>query len=103
MAKVKTRYSSRFHYFPILNNLLLIILAFSMSLASSCRRTSGRGEMVVILEKRIETFDPRVSTDSAVERMRQLIFNGLTRKDDKFDPVPDLAERFESSPDYKTF
>lgn len=59
--------------------------------------------MVVILEKRIETFDPRVSSDSAAERMRQLIFNGLTRKDDKFDPEPDLAERFEASPDYKTF
>jgi peptide/nickel transport system substrate-binding protein len=59
--------------------------------------------MVVILEKRIETFDPRVSSDSAAERMRQLIFNGLTRKNDKFDPEPDLAERFEASPDYKTF
>jgi peptide/nickel transport system substrate-binding protein len=56
-----------------------------------------------MLEKRIETFDPRVSSDSAAERMRQLIFNGLTRKDEKFDPIPDLAERFESSPDYKTF
>src|SRR5215510_3945289 len=35
--------------------------------------------------------------------MRQLIFNGLTRKNEKFEPVPDLAEKFESSPDYKTF
>jgi peptide/nickel transport system substrate-binding protein len=56
-----------------------------------------------MLEKRIETFDPRVSSDSAAERVRQLVFNGLTRKDEKFDPVPDLAERFVSSPDYKTF
>ncbi|MCI0551604.1 MAG: ABC transporter substrate-binding protein [Anaerolineae bacterium] len=56
-----------------------------------------------MLEKRIETFDPRVSSDSAAERMRQLIFNGLTRKDDKFNPAPDLAERFESSPDFRAF
>jgi peptide/nickel transport system substrate-binding protein len=56
-----------------------------------------------MLEKRIETFDPRVSSDSAAERMRQLIFNGLTRKDEKFDPVPDLALAFESSADYRTF
>ncbi len=56
-----------------------------------------------MIEKRIQTFDPRASSDSAVERMRQLMFNGLTRKDEKFDPAPDLAERYESSSDYKTF
>jgi peptide/nickel transport system substrate-binding protein len=68
-----------------------------------CGRSRGQGEMVAMLEKRIETFDPRISSDSAAERMRQLMFNGLTRKDAKFDPAPDLAERFESSSDYKTF
>jgi len=57
----------------------------------------------MMLEKRVTTFDPRVSSDSADERMRQLIFNGLTRKNEKFDPVPDLAESFEPSPDYKSF
>ncbi len=85
---------------------LLPALAFITFVALpmlSCRRSGSQGELAVVLEKRIETFDPRASTDSAVERMRQLIFNGLTRKDDKFDPVPDLAERFESSADYKTF
>src|SRR5262249_37081905 len=50
-----------------------------------------------------ETFDPRVSSDSAAERIRQLIFNSLTRKDDKFNPIPDLAERFESTSDQKSF
>src|SRR5262249_12040134 len=69
----------------------------------ACRKVSRQDELVVILEKPVETFDPRVSADSAAERMRQLIFNGLTRKNEKFDPVPDLAERFESSPDYKNF
>jgi peptide/nickel transport system substrate-binding protein len=68
-----------------------------------CGRSRGQGEMAAMLEKRIPTFDPRKSSDSAAERMRQLMFNGLTRKDDKFDPAPDLAERFESSSDYKAF
>src|SRR5262249_18421099 len=45
----------------------------------------------------------RASSDSAVERMRQLMFNGLTRKDERFDPIPDLADKIESSPDYKIF
>src|SRR5215470_14906778 len=83
--------------------LLLISSIALMPMESGCRRGGAQGEMVVMLEKRIETFDPRVSSDTAVERMRQLMFNGLTRKDDKFNAVPDLAEKFESSPDYKTF
>jgi peptide/nickel transport system substrate-binding protein len=79
----------------------LLILTFALSAA--CNRTASSNELVMMLEKRVSTFDPRVSSDSADERMRQLIFNGLTRKNEKFDPVPDLAESFESSPDFKTF
>lgn len=56
-----------------------------------------------MLEKRVGTFDPRISADSADERMRQLIFNGLTRKNEKFDPIPDLAEKFEAASDNKSF
>ncbi len=89
--------------FPAVKTFLPIILALTATLIPACRRGGSENELVVMLEKRIETLDPRVSSDSAAERMRQLIFNGLTRKDEKFDPVPDLAERFESSPDYKTF
>src|SRR5262249_45998114 len=83
--------------------LLLISSIVLMPMESGCRRGGAQGEMVVMLEKRIDTFDPRRSTDTAAERMRQLIFNGLTRKDDKFNAVPDLAEKYEPSPDYKTF
>ncbi len=57
----------------------------------------------MLLEKNVTTFDPRKSGDSADARMQQLIFNGLTRKNEKFEPVGDLAESFESTPDYKTW
>ena len=87
--------------FRVITSLLLLIV-FSLGVAS-CKRGSGAGELVMMIEKRIETFDPRVSADSAAERMRQLIFNGLTRKNEKFEPVPDLAESFTASPDYKTY
>ncbi len=89
--------------FPAAKIYLLAILILTAIFTPACRRRGRENELAVMLEKRIETFDPRVSSDSAAERIRQLIFNGLTRKDEKFDPVPDLAERFESSPDYKTF
>src|SRR5262245_37976893 len=99
MTKVEIRRRPAL-FSPVLLTICSIIL---MPMESGCRRGGGQGEMVVMLEKRIETFDPRRSVDSAAERMRQLMFNGLTRKDDKFEPAPDLAEKFESSPDYKTF
>jgi len=57
----------------------------------------------MMLEKRVPTFDPRKSSDSAAARLTQLIFNCLTRKNEKFEPAPDLAESFDSSPDYMTF
>ncbi len=79
------------------------LLTLTFTLSAACNRTASTNELVMMLEKRVSTFDPRVSSDSADERMRQLIFNGLTRKNEKFDPVPDLAESFESSPDFKTF
>jgi peptide/nickel transport system substrate-binding protein len=88
---------------PFSLTLLLIFLIILMPAESGCRRGGAQGEMAVMLEKRIETFDPRASSDTAVERMRQLMFNGLTRKDDKFNAVPDLAEKYESSADYMTF
>lgn len=89
--------------FAAAKTLLLATFTVTAMLTPACRRGSRENELAVMLEKRIETFDPRVSSDSAAERVRQLIFNGLTRKDEKFDPVPDLAERFGSSPDHKTF
>src|SRR5262245_50337467 len=84
--------------------LLTFILIISvLSTSISCRGSRGSGEVVMMLEKSIQTFDPRVSSDSAAERMRQLVFNALTRKNEKFEPVGDLAERFEPSADYKSF
>src|SRR5215468_127314 len=100
MTKVETRYAPA--RLSPLKVLLLTTSIILIPITPGCRQSHKEGEMVAMLEKRIETFDPRVSSDSAAERMRQLMFNGLTRKNDKFDPVPDLAERFEVSPDYKT-
>jgi peptide/nickel transport system substrate-binding protein len=83
--------------------IAIACLLITSAMLQSCRRGGDPDELVMMIEKNITTLDPRVSSDSANERLRQLIFNGLTRKNESFDPVPDLAERFESSPDYKTF
>ncbi len=85
------------------NRLFFFLLLVALAGSISCNRTQSGNELVMMLEKRVSTFDPRVSSDSADERMRQLIFNGLTRKNERFDPVPDLAESFEPSADFKSF
>ncbi len=84
----------------LLTGLLLISL-FGFALA--CKRQAKSDELTMVIEKKITTLDPRVSTDSADERLRQLLFNGLTKKNAQFEPVGDLAESFEAAPDYKTF
>ncbi|HEX4947271.1 MAG TPA: ABC transporter substrate-binding protein [Blastocatellia bacterium] len=72
-------------------------------LAVACKEKPKSEQLVMLLEKNVTTFDPRKSADSADARMQQLLFNGLTRKNEKFEPVGDLAESFESTPDYKTW
>ena len=83
---------------PSISVLILVLLN-----SLSCSRGGGKNELVMLIEKRVPTFDPRASSDSAAERIRQLIFNSLMRKGENFEPVPDLAESVENSPDYKTF
>jgi peptide/nickel transport system substrate-binding protein len=82
----------------------LTTIAFALVLlAVACKEQPKTEQLVMLLEKNVTTFDPRKSADSADARMQQLIFNGLTRKNEKFEAVGDLAESFASSPDYKTW
>jgi peptide/nickel transport system substrate-binding protein len=82
--------------------LRIVCLVFVFALAACQRQITGN-ELIILLEKKVPTFDPRKSSDSAVERLRQLLFNSLMRKGDNFEPVPDLAESVTVAPDYKTF
>ncbi len=57
------------------------------------------GPFVVVLESNPTTLDQLHSTDAAAERMRQLMFNSLVRKDENFDYVGDLASDIQTAPD----
>jgi ABC-type transport system substrate-binding protein len=57
------------------------------------------GPFVVVLESNPATLDQLRSTDASGERMRQLMFNSLVRKDENFDYVGDLASDIQTSPD----
>src|SRR5215213_4583787 len=57
------------------------------------------GPLVVVLENNPATLDQLRGTDASSERMRQLMFNSLVRKNENFDYVGDLASDIQTSPD----
>lgn len=79
--------------------LILIILSF-FATASTCRRRSTDVVTVGSPEK-FTTLDTLTTnqSDSASERIKNLMFNTLVRKDDNFDYVGELAKDIQTSPD----
>lgn len=62
-----------------------------------------QGPFVVVLETPPATFDQLRGTDASSERIRQLVFNSLVRKNENFDYVGDLASDIQTSPDGLTY
>lgn len=77
---------------------LVALLAVALTLPA-CRTSSDA--FVIALSGNIATLDPigAASVDAASERVRVLMFNSLVRKNEKFDYVPELAEKIEPSQD----
>jgi len=86
-----------------LRQLLVLILFFLIAFAFSCRRTNSQFVTVALPEK-FTTLDTLTSTasDSAAERLRNIIFNTLVRKNERFEYVGELAKDIKISEDGKT-
>ena len=83
--------------------LLSVILLLTLPL-TGCRRGGEPGMLVIAIEVAPRGFDPRFSTTFQTSaRIMQLIFDTLVVKNEKFEFVPSLAERFEESEDHQTF
>jgi len=81
--------------------LCLVIASFP---TTGCRRGGEPGTLVIAVEAPPRGFDPRFSTAFPTSaRVMQLIYETLVIKDERFELVPSLAERFEESEDHKTF
>lgn len=80
--------------------LLLILTLFSGIFA--CRRQNGE-YVTVALSDKFTTFDTITSTgsDAAAERIRNLMFNTLVRKDENFDYTGELAKDIQYAADGK--
>jgi peptide/nickel transport system substrate-binding protein len=75
-----------------------------LCLMTSCQ-TNGPSdnELVIAVETAPLTFDPRGPTNAVTARIQQLLFNTLVGKDDRFEIVPELAERWEVAKDGMTY
>jgi peptide/nickel transport system substrate-binding protein len=88
----------------VLRKLLLFLLVLSLfATASNCRRRNSDAVTVAIPEN-FSTFDTltTVKSDAAAERIKNLMFNSLVRKDANFDYVGELASNINTSEDGKT-
>lgn len=79
--------------------LFALILALIGAAGVSCRKPTTA--FVIGLSDKFSSLDPVVSKENAAanERIRQLMFNTLVRKNEKFDYVGELATEIQTSPD----
>lgn len=86
------------------NTIILPILLMLSLLIQSCQR-SRTTSFVLAISDSIQTLDPMggVNVDVGSERMRQLMFNSLVRKNERFEYVGELATRIERSEDGLAF
>ncbi|HEX5432893.1 MAG TPA: ABC transporter substrate-binding protein [Candidatus Angelobacter sp.] len=68
----------------------------------SCSDHPAPGTLVMDIESSPVNLDPRVGTDSQSERIAELIFDPLVRKDDHFNLLPWVAQSWDT-PDPRTY
>lgn len=83
-----------------LRYFILLTLFFVVVFASTCRRTSTEYVTIALPDKfsSLDTLTNSAS-DSAADRVRNLIFNTLVKKNESFDYVGELAKEIKVSPD----
>jgi len=77
----------------------LVLLCVSML---SCSKRPDANTVVMIIESSPTNLDPRVGTDAQSERIDELIFDPLVHRDEHFNMIPWVAEKWEI-PDPKTY
>lgn len=84
----------------ILRQFFALLVLSAIVFAAACRR-ENREYVTVALPDVFSSLDTLTTTasDSAAERVRNLIFNSLVRKDSNFDYVGELASQIDTSPD----
>jgi len=91
-------------FFRLLPSVFCLLIAFLVIPTTGCRRGGQPGTLVIAIEVAPRGFDPRFSTTFQTSaRIMQLIYDTLVVRNEKFELVPSVADRFEESEDHKTF
>jgi peptide/nickel transport system substrate-binding protein len=77
-------------------------MVLAVGTLTSCAKRPDTNTLVVVIESSPANLDPRIGKDAQSERIGELIFDSLVRKDEHFNITPGLAERWET-PDPQTY
>jgi len=80
----------------------VLLAAFFILLSTSCAKKPDSNTLVMVIESSPTNLDPRVGIDAQSERIGELIFDSLVRRDEHFQLKPWLAESWEI-PDPQTY
>ena len=75
----------------------------SFILLAACSPQSQRADLVFIQSAEPETLDPALVTDQVSMRLSEALFEGLCRVNEKGDPEPGVAERWDVAADKKHY
>lgn len=86
-----------------MSKALIFIFSICLFISTSCRARTSEFVTIALSEK-FTTFDTLTSpgSDAAAERVRNLMFNSLIKKNEKFEYVGELAKEIKPSEDGKT-
>ena len=86
--------------FPVIRLALAAALLLCLT---ACGKSRPRADLVFINGAEPESIDPHVVTDQVGMRVASALFEGLCRIDEAGKPQPGLAERWDVTPDRKTY
>src|SRR5215831_20090968 len=72
-----------------------IAALFSLLSGPGCSKKPDPATVIVIIENSPTNLDPRVGLDAQSERIGELLFDSLVRRDERFQLQPFLADSWE--------
>lgn len=87
---------------PLCSLWFMFFLAVACACLVSCARRPDADTVVVIIESSPANLDPRIGKDAQSERIDELIFDPLVRKDEHYNIQPGVADSWEV-PDAQTY
>ncbi|MCX7971223.1 MAG: peptide ABC transporter substrate-binding protein, partial [Negativicutes bacterium] len=91
------------NWFRLLAVAACLVLAVVLAGCGGDKNTASRDTIMVDLGEDAPTLDPTMSEDTQSARVAYDLFEGLVSFDQKLDPIPGLAERWDISPDKRTY